>query len=207
MTSISSNSSTPLPFVQRTLQRDVAAGSVSSADETALTAAIGDIASQLQGGTTSTSTTTTNTSASTPSTSMKDRVDGLIDDQVSSGKLTSDQASELKGVFAQAHAPMHGAHGHHGGGGGALDSLLASLTSQSSTDTTTDPVTGTSVSSTTAATSASSTNALETSASTAIAAMEAFLNQFKAAISSNSTYAANGQSTGTPSSILVNSIG
>lgn len=205
MTSISSSGFgvPPSPFdrVQNTLKRDVDAGTISATDGTALASAISDIGSQLQaGGATATAATGTSTATgSTTPTSMKDRVDSMIDGEVSSGKLTSDQASELKQVFAQAHAHMHGAHGHGGGdGGGAIDALTGSSSDG------TDAVTGSSAVGGTSATSPVS--ALETAATSAITALESFLTQFKSAVSANSTYGATGSSSSAPASMLINAI-
>ncbi|WP_312010266.1 hypothetical protein [Bradyrhizobium neotropicale] len=50
---------------------------------------------------------------------MKSKLDDLINQEVSSGKLTSDQATELQGVFKAAFAQgPGGSHGPHGGAGG-----------------------------------------------------------------------------------------
>src|SRR5436189_3786416 len=60
---------------------------------------------------------------------LKSKIDDLIANEVSSGKLTSDQATELQGVFKAAFAngpggadgaggPGGAHHGHHGGTGG-----------------------------------------------------------------------------------------
>ena len=192
----------PSPFerVQNTLKRDVNAGSISAADETALTAAISDIGSQLQAGGSSATAApgAPNTAGPTQPASMKDRVDSAIANEVSSGKLTSDQATELRQVFAQAHAHMHGAHGHHGGGGGGA---IAALTSVDI-----DPITGTSSVGGTS-TASSPVAAVETAATHAVTALEAFLTQFKSAVSANGIYGAAGASTSSPSSLLINAIG
>jgi hypothetical protein len=50
---------------------------------------------------------------------LKSRIDDLINGEVSSGKLTSDQASELQGVFKAAFANGPDAAGGPGGAGGA----------------------------------------------------------------------------------------
>ena len=48
---------------------------------------------------------------------MKSKIDDLINGQVSSGKLTSDQATELQGVFKAAFANGPGGAGPGGPGG------------------------------------------------------------------------------------------
>ena len=51
---------------------------------------------------------------------LKSKIDDLINGEVSSGKLTSDQATELQGIFkaAFAHKPSAGGPGGQGGAGG-----------------------------------------------------------------------------------------
>ena len=115
MTSISSLQSTatkvsPGERMQARLQAAVASGSIKSADQTALSAALGDI------GTTLKADKASNTAAeSTSRISIKDKVANLIDTEVSNGKLTADQATEMKSLFAQAAPALSGPHGHHGG--------------------------------------------------------------------------------------------
>ncbi|KAB1072163.1 hypothetical protein [Methylobacterium planeticum] len=88
---------------------EVSSGSISSADGTALTSALKSIDASLFGESTA-STGGTSRSGGTSSggretrldpSDMKDRIDGLIDDQVTSGSLTSAQADTLKQIFAQ----------------------------------------------------------------------------------------------------------
>ena len=50
---------------------------------------------------------------------LKSKIDDLISGEVSSGKLTSDQATELQGVFKAAFANGPGGAGGSGGPGGA----------------------------------------------------------------------------------------
>ncbi|MDR3375855.1 MAG: hypothetical protein P4L98_19180 [Ancalomicrobiaceae bacterium] len=93
---------------------------------------------------------------------MQSKVSSLIDSQVSSGALTSSQASELKQVFQQTFSGdsttpgVQGAHhGHHHHGGDAAD--VATLGSDTATST--DPTT---TSSTTAASTTSASTATDT---------------------------------------------
>jgi hypothetical protein len=97
MTSISAAGSgylSPLQQLQKELQSEVTAGEISSADQDALTAALTDIDSSLRSSGSSSKT-------ASPDDLMA-KIDELIAAEVSSGKLTSDQAAELKEVFENA---------------------------------------------------------------------------------------------------------
>ena len=93
MTSISALSSntyqSPLQRLQAELQSEVSAGTVSSSDESALSSALTDIDSDIKSGGGSSSST-----QGQPG-DIKSKIDDLIQSEVSSGKLTSDQATEL----------------------------------------------------------------------------------------------------------------
>jgi hypothetical protein len=121
MTSISTASihsfQSPLQRLQDELQSEVKSGAISSSDQDALAAALTDIDSSIQAGRASDEASGTRPSPG----DLKSKIDDLIDGEVSSGKLTSDQATELQGIFkaAFAHGP-DGAGGHggpHGAGG------------------------------------------------------------------------------------------
>ena len=117
MTAISatsgSNYLSPLQLLQNELQTEVSSGAISSTDQGALSSALNDINSSLQSDSPSSSTGGSN---ATPG-DLKSKIDSLIAGEVSSGKLTSDQATELQGVFAAAFA---------NGPGGAGDASSAS---------------------------------------------------------------------------------
>jgi hypothetical protein len=134
MTSISaassSNSLTPLQKLQQELQAEVTSGKISTADQDALSSALTDIDSSIQASRSSDSST----SAKASPGDLKSKVDDLISGEVSSGKLTSDQASELKDVFKAAFAGGPGGAGKSHGAGGPPPSDSASDTD--STDTT-----------------------------------------------------------------------
>jgi len=101
MTSISAAGSgylPPLQQLQKELQSEVTAGKISSVDQDALTSALRDIDSSLQGGRLSGS------SSKKAPDDLKAKIDDLIAGEVSGGKLTNDQATELRGVF-EAHFP------------------------------------------------------------------------------------------------------
>jgi hypothetical protein len=140
MTSISatSNSSylSPLQKLQDQLQAEVSSGAISSSDQSALSSALTDINSSLQNGSAGDSATGTNSSPG----DLKSKIDSLIANEVSSGKLTGDQATELQGVFKAAFANSArgpggagGAHhGHHGGHGGPSPTDSSSATDSTS---------------------------------------------------------------------------
>ena len=114
MTSISAASSSlyqsPLQKLQQELQAELTSGQISSGDQDALSAALDSIDQSMQADRGSAS------GGTRPSPGdMKSKIDDLIGEQVSSGKLTSDQADELKGIFEAAFADGPG--GAKGAGG------------------------------------------------------------------------------------------
>jgi hypothetical protein len=117
MTSISAISSSsytsPLQKLQDELQAEVTSGTISSSDQDALSSALTDIDSSLQASRASDSSST----KSSPG-DLKSKIDDLIAGEVSSGKLTSDQATELQGVFKAAFANGGGGPGGPAGAGG-----------------------------------------------------------------------------------------
>src|SRR5947209_5187710 len=103
ISTVSSNpyaSTSPRDLLQDELTREVSAGTISTGDQDALSSALDSIDSSLQ------SQRDTDRAVGTrPSpTDLKAKVDDLIAAQVSGGKLTSDQATELKNVFQNAFA-------------------------------------------------------------------------------------------------------
>ena len=115
MTSISAASinsfQSPLQRLQDELQSEVKSGAISSSDQDALAAALTDIDTAIQAGRASDEASGTRPSPG----DLKSKIDDLINGEVSSGKLTSDQATELQGIFKAAFA--HGPGGAGGGGG------------------------------------------------------------------------------------------
>jgi flagellar hook-basal body complex protein FliE len=119
MTSISaissSNYQSPLQKLQDELQAEINSGTIGSSDQDALSSALTDIDSSLQSSRASDSAGGTRPSPG----DLKSKIDDLIAGEVSSGKLTSDQATELQGVFKAAFANgpggPGGAHGGHSG--------------------------------------------------------------------------------------------
>ena len=119
MTSISAASTnsyqSPLQKLQDELLSEVNSGAISSSDKDALSTALTDIDSAMQA-----SRASDQASGTRPSPDqLKSKIDDLIAGEVSSGKLTSDQATELQGVFKAAFANGPGAAGGPGGPGGA----------------------------------------------------------------------------------------
>ena len=118
MTSISAASGTtyqsPLQKLQAELQSEVNSGTISSSDQTALSSALTDIDTSLQSSRASDQASGTRASPG----DLKSKIDNLIAGEVSSGKLTSDQATELQGVFKAAFSS--GGAGASGPGGAGL---------------------------------------------------------------------------------------
>ena len=118
MTSISAasinNFQSPLQRLQNELQSEVKSGAISSSDQDALAAALTDIDTAIQAGRASDEASGTRPSPG----DLKSKIDDLINGEVSSGKLTSDQATELQGVFKAAFANGPGGAGGPGGGPG-----------------------------------------------------------------------------------------
>jgi hypothetical protein len=119
MTSISAASAqtyqSPLQKLQDELLSEVKSGAIKSSDQDALASALTDIDSAMQA-----SRASDQTSGTRPSPAdLKSKIDDLINGEVSSGKLTSDQATELQGVFKAAFANGPGGAGGPGGPRGA----------------------------------------------------------------------------------------
>lgn len=118
MTSISAASAQsyqlPLQKLQDELLSEVKSGAISSSDKDALSAALNDIDASMQS-----SRASDQASGTRPSPGdLKSKIDDLINGEVSSGKLTSDQATELQGIFKAAFANGPGDAGGPGGPGG-----------------------------------------------------------------------------------------
>jgi hypothetical protein len=133
MTSISAASAqtyqSPLQKLQDELLSEVKSGAIKSSDQDALSAALSDIDSAMQA---------SRASGTRPSPDgLKSKIDDLIASEVSSGKLTSDQATELQGIFKAAFANgPGGAGGPPPGGRGGPPADGASSSDDSSSSTT-----------------------------------------------------------------------
>ena len=146
MTSISaasaSNYQSPLQKLQDELQSEVNSGAIDPSDQAALSSALNDINSSLRDGSAGDPASGANASPG----DLKSKIDNLIAGEVSSGKLTSDQATELQGVFKAAFASggasspegaggaHHGHHGHHGGAAPADSSSSTDGSASSAAD-------------------------------------------------------------------------
>jgi hypothetical protein len=106
-------------LLQNELLSEVSSGTVSSSDETALSSALDDIDSSLKADASS------NSGPPSPA-DMKSKIDDLISAEVKNGKLTSDQADELKNLFAKAMPHGPGGPGGPGGPSGPEGSADAS---------------------------------------------------------------------------------
>ena len=118
MTSISAASAqtyqSPLQKLQDALLSEVKSGAIKSSDQDALASALTDIDSAMQA-----SRASDQASGTRPSPAdLKSKIDDLINGEVSSGKLTSDQATELQGIFKAAFANGPGGAGGPPPGGG-----------------------------------------------------------------------------------------
>jgi hypothetical protein len=132
MTSISGLSShhhhaSPLQRLQDELQSDVSSGAISSADQSALSSALSDIVSSLQ------SDGTGDQSSGSGPGGIKLKIDDLIQQEVSSGTLTDQQATELQGVFKATFSHGPGGAGGPPPAGGSTDTDNSS-TGNSTTD-------------------------------------------------------------------------
>lgn len=93
--------SSPRAMMDSRINAAVEAGSLSQVDGDALETALDSIDSSLA------SSTKESSSRLDPS-EMKGRIDSLIDEQVSAGTLTEDQAATLQSFFAQGGPPQAG---------------------------------------------------------------------------------------------------
>ena len=104
MTSISATSSnsyqSPLQQLLNELQNEAGSGAIGSSDQAVLSSALTDINASLQSGNAGASAGGTPPSPA----DLKSKIDDLIAGEVSSGKLTADQATELQGIFQAAFA-------------------------------------------------------------------------------------------------------
>jgi hypothetical protein len=177
MTSISSGASyashSPRDRLLTQLQSAVTAGTVKQTDQTALSSAIDDIGSALKA--------SGPPAQSNAPTSMKDKVDSLIDQEVKDGKLTDDQATELKQVFADASRAM----GPPPPGGARNDGADAGTGGNCDSD-------------------ASQTVSSSTTGSDPLSKLIDFLKKLETTLASTSAYNSNGTQTSGLTSALVN---
>jgi hypothetical protein len=118
----------PRDLLQNSLTSQVASGKIDGADKDALSAALDTIDSAMRAERGSFSSART---APPSPDQAKAKVDGLIDAQVESGSLTSEQADGLKQLFADTFANGPGGPGGPPPGpppGGGEDGTTTSLT-------------------------------------------------------------------------------
>jgi hypothetical protein len=175
--------SSPRELLQKELASEVAAGTISSTDQTALSSALDDIDSSLK------SERSSGAGQSRPPSpdEMKSKIDDLIAGEVSDGKLTSDQAEELKNVFAKAFSGHHGRHEAHGmGGPGGAGGAPPPPPADSQDDTT---------SSTSSSTSSTDSQIQEL--------MAQFLKSLQETLSQSASYGSNGQNQSFAAALMV----
>ncbi len=119
-TALPQSFSSPLTRLQDELSSEVSSGAISADDQSALSSALTDIDNGLKAD---------RSSGGAPPApgDIKSKINDLIANEVSDGKLTSDQADELKNVFAQTFKNGPGGPGGPGGpDGGASGTQDAS---------------------------------------------------------------------------------
>jgi uncharacterized membrane protein YdfJ with MMPL/SSD domain len=194
MTSISSfNPSqmghvSPRDRLQSELTSEISAGSINATDQAALSAAIDEIDSSLK----SAGETARKSGSTRPSPDeMKSKISDLIAEQVSAGKLTSEQAEELSNIFEQTLAggaggpPPGGGPGGPGGPGGAGGAPGG--TAKADDD-----------SSSTSSTSSTSTD------DDIMKLLTDFMKALQDKVSQNSGYSSNGQTSSVSASLIIN---
>ena len=108
----------PLQQLEAELQSEVSAGTVSSSDESALSSALTSINSSLTADQSSSGSQATGGTGDNGPGDIKSKINSLIQAQVSSGALTSDQATELQNLFSNTFGNGPGGSGGQGGPGG-----------------------------------------------------------------------------------------
>jgi len=99
-----SNYLTPQQLLQAELQQEVNSGAISSSDQSALSSALNDINSSLQGGSGAAAAGNASSAGDASPADIQSKISGLIANEVSSGKLTQQQATELQGLFQNTFA-------------------------------------------------------------------------------------------------------
>jgi hypothetical protein len=110
----SSQYSSPLQQLEAELQSEVSDGTISSSDDSALSSALTNIDSSLTAGQSSQAAGSADSGDAGPG-DIKSKINSLIQAQVASGALTSDQATELQNLFNNTFG--HGSDGPGGPGG------------------------------------------------------------------------------------------
>jgi hypothetical protein len=110
--------SSPLQQLEAELQSEVSAGTVSSSDESALSSALTSIDSSLSAGQSSSGSQATGGAGDNGPGDIKSKINSLIQAQVASGALTSNQATELQNLFSNTFGNGPGGPGGPQGPGG-----------------------------------------------------------------------------------------
>lgn len=97
----------PKAFLQSQLTSQISSGQIKASDKQALTSALDDIGKALE----------SSKGGSSGAGDIASKIDDLISSQEKAGKLTSDQASELRGLFSDVFA-----NGPQGAGQGSAAS-------------------------------------------------------------------------------------
>lgn len=100
----------PRERLQAELESEISSGTIAESDRSAIETALDAIDETMR------STRPTASAASGKPEDMAQKLADLVDEQVDAGTLTSDQATELKQLFAEA-APQGGPGGPGGAGG------------------------------------------------------------------------------------------
>ncbi len=108
----SSQYSSPLQQLEAELQSEVSDGTISSSDQSALSSALTNIDSSLTAGQ---SSQAVGSAGDAGPGDIKSKINSLIQAQVASGALTSNQATELQNLFNNTFG--HGSDGPGGPGG------------------------------------------------------------------------------------------
>lgn len=193
----SQSHTSPLQRLQNELAKEVQSGQINSADQSALSDALSSIDAALQSDFQSSQASGTRPSPD----DIKSKIDDLISSQVDSGALTSDQAEELKSVFANA-APKGGpggggGPGGPGGAGGPPPGPPPSDSSDSDSDDTISSLLESLTSSTSSSEDSSSTNDLQTMLSNFLKSLQDTLNK------SSTSYSSSGQSGSFSAALLI----
>src|ERR1700733_2521771 len=107
--------SSPLQQLEAELESEVSAGTVSSSDQSALPSALTSINSSLTAGQSSQTAGSPDGTGGNGPGDIKSKINSLIQAQVASGALTSNQATELQNLFSNTFG--NGPDGSGGPGG------------------------------------------------------------------------------------------
>jgi|HubBroStandDraft_2_1064218.scaffolds.fasta_scaffold82429_3 hypothetical protein len=110
--------SSPLQQLEAELQSEVSAGTVSSSDQSALSSALTSINSSLTADQSSQTAGSPDGTGGNGPGDIKSKINSLIQAQVASGALTSNQATELQNLFSNTFGNGPDGSGGAGGPGG-----------------------------------------------------------------------------------------